>query len=257
MKIIISPTKKMKMEEHIAPRTLPIFLEESRILHRALCEMSPSNLQKLWGCQDKIAQENVIRLGQMRFNMAQSPAILSYQGLQFQSMKPQVFTGEQWDYVHSHLRILSGFYGVLRPWDSVAPYRLEMQAKLAVGEDRNLYDFWGRKLADALMEEEGAHPLIINLASLEYSKAVRKHLPPEGKIVHCHFKERKNGTLRVQATHAKMARGEMVAYLAEIQGECPQDLKGFARNGYRFSAELSTETDREWNYVFIQEGGVK
>lgn len=251
MKILISPTKKMKIEEDMRAKSLPIFLEESREIFSRLKELSPDELQKLWACNDKILEENLHRLGNMGFNIEQSPAILAYEGLQFQSMKPQIFGDEEFSYVEEHLRILSGLFGLVKPFDSIPSYRLEMQAKLSLGGQKNLYDFWGDKLAKALVAEEGEAPLILNLASKEYSKAVLPHLPEDVRCITCHFMEERAGKLVVQATHAKMARGEMVAFLARNRGESPEDIQEFGENGYVFSSNHSTETE----FIFIGKAG--
>ena len=151
-------------------------------------------------------------------------------------------------YVEEKLRILSGFYGVLRPMDAVTPYRLEMQAKAAVAGHKNLYAFWGDKLYRAVRDESA---VIINLASKEYSKAIEAYLQPEDRYITCVFGELLGGKVVQKGVYAKMARGEMVRYLAEIGAEQPEELKGFSRSGYVFREELSTET----NYVFAREPG--
>ena len=144
------------------------------------------------------------------------------------------------------LCILSGFYGVLRPMDAVTPYRLELQAKAAVAGHKNLYAFWGDKLYRAVRDESA---VIINLASKEYSKAIEAYLQPEDRFITCVFGELLGGKLVQKGVYAKMARGEMVRYLAEIGAEQPEELKGFSRSGYVFREELSTET----NYVFARD----
>ena len=108
----------------------------------------------------------------MNLNRNLSAAILSYEGLVFKHMAPMVFTEEMYAYVNDHLRILSGFYGILKPFDGITPYRLEMQAELSVAGSKNLYDFWGDKLYRELSKEKDQ--LIINLASEEYSKIIEK-----------------------------------------------------------------------------------
>jgi UPF0246 protein EUBREC_1226 len=177
-----------------------------------------------------------------------TPAILSYEGIQYQYMAPAVFEEKALHYVEEKLRILSGFYGVLRPMDAVTPYRLEMQAKAAVAGHKNLYAFWGDKLYRAVRDESA---VIINLASKEYSKAIEAYLQPEDRYITCVFGELLGGKLVQKGVYAKMARGEMVRYLAEIGAEQPEELKGFSRSGYVFREELSTET----NYVFAREPG--
>ena len=151
-------------------------------------------------------------------------------------------------YVEEKLRILSGFYGVLRPMDAVTPYRLELQAKATVAGHKNLYAFWGDKLYRAVRDES---TVIVNLASKEYSKAIEAYLQPEDRYITCVFGELLGGKVVQKGVYAKMARGEMVRYLAEIGAEQPEELKGFLRSGYVFREELSTET----NYVFAREPG--
>ena len=146
-----------------------------------------------------------------------------------------------------HLRILSGFYGLLRPLDPVTPYRLEMQAKLAIDGCKNLYQFWGDALARALEEETD---LVVNLASQEYARAVRPHLRPGTRFLTCVFAQKTGDRLVEKGVYVKMARGEMVRFLAERQAQSPEAMQAFDRLGYRFSPEGSDED----TYVFLQEG---
>ena len=165
-----------------------------------------------------------------------APAIMAYEGIQYQYMAPGVFTREALDYVSEHLRILSGFYGVLLPFDGVTPYRLEMQAKLPVGGAKDLYGFWGDQIAEEVFA--GAD-CVLNLASKEYSACVTRYVPEGARVVTCVFGERKDGKIVEKGTQCKMARGEMVRFLAENQLAEPEDAKGFDRLGYQFSPELS------------------
>lgn len=168
MKIILSPAKKMKEDlESLAPLGLPAFLGRTEELLSWLRSKSHEELKKLWGCNDKIAEQNFVRLETMDLNKRLTPAVLSYEGIAYQYMAPAVFEKDQIDYIQEHLRILSAFYGVLKPMDGVSPYRLEMQAKAAVGGHKDLYAFWGKCLYGQVRDESG---IIINLASREYSK---------------------------------------------------------------------------------------
>ena len=143
MRIIIAPAKRMAVDtdslEVLGP---PLFLEEARRLMAALRGMTPGELQALWRCNDAIAKENVDRLARMDLDRGLTPAILAYDGIQYQYMAPGVMETEQLAYLQERLRILSGFYGLLRPFDGVVPYRLEMQARLRVDGCRDLYRFW-------------------------------------------------------------------------------------------------------------------
>ena len=151
MKIIISPAKKMKIDTDTLPwRDYPAFLDDAQRICKVLQGMTYEELKQLWKCNDSIAKLNMERLRQMDLEQNLTPAILAYEGIQYQYMAPGVFTQAEYDYVQEHLRILSGFYGVLKPLDGVTPYRLEMQAKLQMGDQKDLYAYWGERLAQAL-----------------------------------------------------------------------------------------------------------
>ena len=145
--------------------------------------------------------------------------------------------------MESHLCILSGFYGLLRPFDGVTPYRLEMQAKLSVKGCRDLYDFWGDRLYQKLCAWNKSLPdrdrVIVNLASREYSRCIEPYLTEEDRFITVEFGQLLDGKVKQKGTLAKMARGEMVRFLAENQLAEPEDAKGFDRLGYQFSPELS------------------
>ena len=248
MRIIISPAKKMNVDTDSLPvRDLPAFLEQTEELCRELQSKSPEELQKLWKCNDQIAALNVERLQQMDLRRNLTPAVLAYEGIQYQYMAPNVFTSKEYDYIQEHLRILSGFYGVLRPFDGVTPYRLEMQAKLKIREVKDLYGYWNNKLADHIFAETDC---IINLASKEYSICVSKYLRPEIRFITCVFGEEKDGKIIEKGTMCKMARGEMVRYMAELQITKPEDIRTFDRLDYAFDPERSDES----TYVFVKRG---
>lgn len=247
MRIIISPAKKMNVDvDSFACQSLPQFLPKTEQLYERLQGMSYEELKALWKCNDQIAKLNFERLQTMDLRQRLTPAILSYEGIQYQYMAPGVFTYDELDYVQEHLRILSGFYGVLRPFDGVTPYRLEMQAKLKMGEAKDLYSFWGDSIAKNLFSETDC---ILNLASQEYSRCVSAHLTDGAQFVTCLFCERKNGKLIEKGTLCKMARGEMVRYMAEHQIETAEEIKAFDRLGYRFAQSESNQT----TYTFIKE----
>ena len=147
MRIIISPAKQMRVDtDSFVCTELPVFVDKTEILKEWIRGLSYEEQKKLWGCNDKIAQQNAERFAHMDLRKNMTPGILAYNGIQYTYMAPAVFEDGQYDYVQEHLRILSGFYGVIKPMDGVVPYRLEMQAKAAVGNHKNLYDFWGDNL---------------------------------------------------------------------------------------------------------------
>ena len=248
MKIIISPAKKMREDlDGFAPEGLPVFLPRAERLLEALRAMSPRELQALWKCNDAIAALNVERLERMDLRRNLTPAVLAYEGIQYRYMAPGVLETGDLDYLRDHLRILSGFYGLLAPFDGVTPYRLEMGARLAADGCPDLYAFWGDALARALAE---GTDLVLNLASREYSRAVAPHLPPAVKLLTCVFGEESNGKIVEKGTLCKMARGEMVRWLAQNRVERPEDVRRFEALGYRYAPDHSTETQ----LVFVKGG---
>ena len=145
--IIISPAKKMNINnDDIISESMPCFMDKTEYLYSNLKDYSYDDLKKLLACNDEIAELNYSRYKDMNLYKNLSPAILSYEGIQYKYMSPDSFSNSEFDYVSNHLRILSGFYGILKPFDGIVPYRLEMQAKLAIGTSKNLYSFWGDSL---------------------------------------------------------------------------------------------------------------
>ncbi len=247
MRIIISPAKKMRTDTDSLPwQDLPAFLPKTEELYHALRNLSPEELKKLWKCNDAIAELNLRRLESMDLRKNLTPAVLAYEGIQYQYMAPGVFSDREFLYIQQHLRILSGFYGILKPFDGVTPYRLEMQAKLMTGECRDLYSYWADSLAKQLFAETDC---IVNLASKEYSLCISKYLPDTVRFITCVFGEEQGGKILEKGTMCKMARGEMVRFMAENQVIDPEELKNFRRLGYRFAPHYSS---RE-KYVFIKD----
>lgn len=249
MRIIISPAKKMKIDTDLmAIAQMPQFINESEQLLSLLQELSYDELKAMWKCNDAIAEQNVERIRNMNIKANLTPAIYAYEGIQYQYMAPGVFQDEELAYLQQHLRILSGFYGMLRPLDGVTPYRLEMQGKLQGPGFKTLYQFWGSKLADQLQSESN---YILNLASKEYSKNTLPFLSEETRFITCVFGQMVNGKLVEKATWAKMARGEMVRYMAEHKIAEVKDVRNFDRLNFAFSEERSDES----TFVFIQAEG--
>lgn len=248
MKIIISPAKKMRVQSDIMEETgMPVFMEDAVRLRDLLRTYSMEELKALFGANDAITRLNYERFQSMDLCRNVTPAVLAYVGLQYQSMAPDIFTGSQWEYVRDHLRILSGFYGVLRACDGVVPYRLEMQAKLAADGKKDLYGFWGSRIYEELVSDGDS--VIVNLASKEYSRAVEPWLTDSDTFITCVFGTMQAGKVKVKATAAKMARGEMVRYMADQNVRDTEKLKGFCGLGYRYREEYSSENE----YVYVQE----
>lgn len=300
MLFVISPAKKMvAANDSFAWRDMPRFLPQACELLEALRALSYDEAKTLWKCSDALADLNYERVRDMdpACGAECAPAVFSYEGIQYQNMAPQVMTDEQLDYLQRHLRILSGFYGVLRPFDAVVPYRLEMQAKLAVGGSRDLYGYWGSRLYEMLVgdlvqqigeteptnasgafghdceksEGEGGRTdafaadsyharfdaagwpgvsekhVIVNLASVEYAKAVLPYARAAAKtgspvrVLTCLFGTVRDGKLVQRSTEAKAARGTFVRWCAENAVEHAADLRRFDAADYAFNCELSSD----------------
>ena len=245
MKIIISPAKKMEIcNDDILSENTPCFIEKTQILYEVLRNLSYEDLKLLLSCNDDIALLNFKRYAHMNLKKNLTPAILSYNGIQYKYMAPNVFNNNEFDYLKRHLRILSGFYGILNPFDGVVPYRLEMQAKLKFDNYKNLYNFWGDSIYKELTKNDN---IILNLASKEYSKTVEKYLTSKDLFITCIFGTLKDSKIKIKATEAKMARGLMVRYLAENQIENVEKIKNFSELNFSYSEEHSTEKE----FVFL------
>lgn len=246
MKIIISPAKKMQVDiESLDYETLPAFCAEANELLNYLRNCDYQTLKHMWKCNDAITKLNYERLHTLECQQQLTPALFAYIGIQYQYIAPAAFELASLNYLQEHLCILSGLYGVLRPLDGILPYRLEMQAKINYDKYNSLYDFWHDKIASFLLSDNNC---IINLASKEYSRCITKYLMSDTKFITCVFGEKVNGKIVEKGTYAKMARGEMVRFMAEQQIEDEEQLKKFNRLGYNFNVSLSTDN----TFVFVK-----
>ncbi len=245
MRILLSPAKKMNVEnDDFTAESMPVFLPKAEILLKRMREMTAEELKKLWKCNDKIAQLNQERIRTMDLYRNLSPAVFTYDGLAYKYLSAGSMTTDELEYIREHLCILSGFYGVLRPFDGVVPYRLEMQAILSADGCRDLYEFWGDTIYKAIVKDDHC---IIDLASKEYSRCIREYLSPEDRYIEVVFGELDGEKVIQKGTMAKMARGSMVRFMAEQQIREPEQLKSFALH-YHFSEERSTDTE----YLFLR-----
>lgn len=255
LQVIISPAKQMRAaQDAFEVLGIPPFVHETARLHRALLDIErdegSGGLQALWNVSDRLLTTCRDTLHEFMPVLSDadltdpdiarhlSPAVMSYHGIQYQSMAPEVMDAAQLDWLQNHLWILSGLYGCVRPFHAVEPYRLEMGAKLAVDGARDLYAFWGDKLARAIAPA-GSNATIVNLASVEYAKAVLTRLTTDVTVVTCLFGEGvRNGKPIQRSTTSKKARGSMVRWMAENKLEDASELTAF-NIGYRHIPELS------------------
>lgn len=246
MNIIISPAKKMNIcNDDIVSKSMPPLIQKTSLLYENLKSYSYENLKKLLNCNDKLVLLNFERYQNMNLSSNLTPAILAYEGLQYKYMSPNSFSDNEFKHASKHLKILSGFYGVLSPFDGVTPYRLEMQAKLKIKNHKDLYDFWGDSLYKEITRDSN---IILNLASKEYSKVIEKYLNNNDTFITCIFATLKESKLIVKATEAKIARGLMVRYICENSIDNIEDIKNFSDVSFSFSEELSSVNE----YVFLK-----
>lgn len=252
MLILLSPTKTMKTDGPHKPTGIPCFLEKTKELLTAVQQLSLEELSSLMKIREPLALENQKRFAAMRFDQMGTCALEAYDGLQYKAAEIATLSEKEWQYLQAHLRILSGFYGLLRPMDSIYPYRMEMQARLRIKNAPHLYAFWNDLLAQRCLAEMKDHKtkLLLNLSSKEYEKAIVPYVEKE-LFVQVVFRIEKNGRLKTESTQAKQARGQMLRYLAEVQAETLEDVKGFDRNGYAYEEALSKEQE----LVFVKYEG--
>ncbi|WBX70513.1 peroxide stress protein YaaA [Tenacibaculum retecalamus] len=247
MKIIISPAKSLDFETKANTNlyTQPRFLEQSTKLNKKLKTLSRKKLSDLMKISDDLASLNYDRNQdwQTPFEIGNSKqAIFSFTGEVFRGIDVMTLSEDKLPALQDKLRILSGLYGLLKPLDLIQPYRLEMGTKLKVGRTENLYKFWSNDLANSLNDELEDNELLINLASTEYFKALPKKILKVPMITPV-FKDLKNGEYKTIMTFAKKARGLMVRYIIENDVKKIAELKGFNVDNYRFSEEMSTDTE--------------
>ncbi len=237
---LLSPAKALDYETpaHIKTHTQPLFVPQASELIEVLREKSPQQIAELMDLSDQLSGLNVARYQAWRPKFtAQNAkqAVLAFDGDVYGGLDAKTLGEAELDWLQQHLCILSGLYGVLRPLDWMQPYRLEMGTRLVTPKGKNLYQFWGRQIAEYLNERAQADktPVVINLASEEYFKVVdRKALLP--RVVTCAFEERKGDQYKVVSFFAKRARGLMVRHAVQHRVTRVEQLKDFAQEGYRF-----------------------
>ncbi|HUH59193.1 MAG TPA: peroxide stress protein YaaA [Candidimonas sp.] len=252
MLLLLSPAKKLDYDTPIRTslHTQPLFVDQASELINVLKRKPASEIAGLMGLSDALAQLNVRRYAAWtpRFNLMNArQALLAFNGDVYAGLDAPALSDAKLTWAQDHVVLLSGLYGALRPLDLMQPYRLEMGTRLATRTGSTLYDFWGDTIAHYLNERLAAsasakrkqEPLVLNLASQEYFKAVDlKAL--KAKVVQCVFQDYKNGEWKIISFHAKRARGLMARFVIDNKIGDPQALHGFRSEGYAFSAEASS-----------------
>lgn len=247
MKLVLSPAKSLDFESKLptAKTTEGYFLAEAERINKLLKKKSARSLSKLMKISDSLGQLNYERNQdwQLPFNKENArQALYAFSGDVYRGLDAYTIDTKKLDKVQDTVRIISGLYGILKPLDLIQPYRLEMGTKMPVGKNKNLYEFWKKKVTQALNDELEDDELFLNLASNEYFKAIDKKAL-KVPVITVTFKDFKNGEYKMIGFFAKVARGLMTRYIIDTDAKTLDDVKGFNSEGYGYSEGLSSETE--------------
>mgnify|MGYP006100968541 CR=1 FL=1 len=249
MLLVVSPAKNLDFESPLVTPTysLPSLVEHSQLLMNDCVKLSPAQISSLMSISDKLAGLNAARFGewQLPFTPANArPAVLAFNGDVYTGLDATSLSENDFEFAQQHMRILSGLYGLLKPLDLMQPYRLEMGTKFENVRGTNLYQFWGSIITDELNKALLAQgdDILVNLASTEYFKAVKKK-ELKATIITPAFKDWKNGQYKIISFYAKKARGLMARYIIDNKITHSEQLKAFDSAGYQYSSELSKGSD--------------
>ncbi|RCK28492.1 peroxide stress protein YaaA [Thalassospira lucentensis] len=257
MLAVVSPAKKLDFETDAPEMAVsqPVFLDDTEELIEVARKKSRRDLMKLMGISENLADLNYQRFAHFSrpFDRTNAkPAVFAFRGDTYIGLDADTMKAKDIDWAEDHFRMLSGLYGLLKPRDLMQPYRLEMGTKLANARGKDLYAFWGDKIAHEINRLTDGHKdrSLINLASNEYFKSV-KTKTLEGPVITPVFKEVKAGVAKVIGFSAKRARGMMARFMIDNRLETPEGLKKFAVDGYGYQDDLSTET--EWVFTRVHD----
>ncbi|MCC5936204.1 MAG: peroxide stress protein YaaA [Lunatimonas sp.] len=249
MLILISPAKTLDLSESpIEQRSNPDFKREIKELVSIMKKKKPKDIKELMHVSDNLATLNHERYQRFEDDFSvenAKQALLAFKGDVYTKIDVDNFSSEDFEFAQRHLRILSGLYGLLKPLDLIQPYRLEMGVKLKNKKGKDLYSFWGSKIARAI-DEVAEDGVVVNLASQEYFKAVDRSTL-QAKVITPTFKEYRDGTYKVIGLFAKQARGLMTDFAIKNRLTNPEALKTFQAERYEYSDTLSSED--EWVFV--------
>ena len=245
MKLVISPAKSLNYESELPTgfSSESCFLSEAKQLNGLLKKKSAKALSELMHISPKLGALNYERNQNWSLPFSSDnarQAIYAFSGDVYLGLDAYTISEEKLDILQHTVLIISGLYGLLKPLDLIQPYRLEMGTKFPVGKNKNLYEFWRKKITTALNDEMHEDELLVNLASQEYFKAIDvKAL--KAPLIHVDFKEFKNGQFKTIAIFSKRARGLMTRHIVETNAKSIEDLKTFNAGRYAFDSNLSTE----------------
>ena len=245
MKILLSPAKSLDFETPLRTnyRTEPIFSKETAEIQKVLKKKSVRDLEQLMSLSNALATLNFERNQHLEANPSEEetrPALFAFDGDVYKGLDALTLNGNQLESAKDRIRILSGLYGILRPFDSIQPYRLEMGTKMEVADAKSLYEHWRKNLTSYLENELSNNEIIVNLASKEYSKAIDLKTF-SGRVIHPEFKDYKDGKLKIISFYAKRMRGVMARFLLETPDNDLSVFEHFESDGYRLDASQTTD----------------
>lgn len=252
MKLVISPAKSLEFERDVptGQSTEFCFIKEAERLNRLLKKKSARSLSKLMSISPALGQLNYERNQEWKFPFPEEKArqaVYAFNGDVYRGLNAYELPVDKLDRLQDTVRIISGLYGLLKPLDLIMPYRLEMGTRMPVGKNKNLYEFWKKKVTQSLNEELEDNEVFLNLASNEYFKAIDKKAL-KVPIYTANFKEFKDGKYVMIGFFAKFARGLMTRYILDTDAKTIEDIKGFNYDGYGFDESQSSE----FNLVFTR-----
>lgn len=250
MKILLSPAKSLDFQNkpNTNQKSNPVFQDQATLLNNILKDYSSPDLSKLMGISSKLSDLNWSRNQDFQNSDSRKQAIFAFNGDVYEGIDINSMPSNKFNRLQESVRILSGLYGILKPFDLIKPYRLEMGTKLEINGSKNLYDFWTEKITASLANEISEDELIINLASNEYFSVIKQSLI-KNTIITPQFKDFKNGKLKIISFFAKKARGLMTRYLIQEEVKSIEGIKAFNTDGYSFSKQESKD---DLNPVFIR-----
>ncbi|MBT6729952.1 MAG: peroxide stress protein YaaA [Cryomorphaceae bacterium] len=251
MKIFISPAKSLDFENKVETsfNTVPLFNDKAIQVNNSIKDLSAPDLSRLMTISPKLSDLNWLRNQDFQKNNSkEKQAIFAFNGDVYDGIDANTISTSNHEKLQSTLRILSGLYGILKPFDKIKPYRLEMGTKISIDGSKNLYDFWKKNVTDSILKEIKEEEIIINLASNEYFSVIDSSLI-NNKIITPQFKDFKNGKLKIISFYAKKARGLMTRFLIDNDIQSSSDIENFNSSGYTFS---QAETADSTSPVFVR-----
>jgi cytoplasmic iron level regulating protein YaaA (DUF328/UPF0246 family) len=251
MKILISPAKSLDFENIVETdiNSIPQFIDKATQINNSIKDLSAPDLSKLMTISPKLSNLNWLRNQDFQKNNSkEKQAIFAFNGDVYDGIDANTIATSNHEKLQSTLRILSGLYGILKPFDKIKPYRLEMGTKISINGSKNLYDFWKMNVTDSILKEIREKEIIVNLASTEYFSVVDSSLF-NNKIITPQFKDFKNGKLKIISFYAKKARGLMTRFLIDNDIQSSSDIEKFNSSGYTFSP---AETSESSSPVFVR-----